>query len=181
MKWGYRKTHTWLLVSPCIDGHKSKIKKKKKRNEKFLKRTRKKKKKAMNLKWTFTLSLKINNLSFKSLVSFFLLSERTGLHYSIQTSSTFSSLHLHHSQLLVIHWGNRSNKKGPCMFSSLDILTSLDLCAHLGPSLYGWNVPTPSEAKLLFSFLFFSFPFWIPSPVICLTSYYHLCNHLLFC
>ena len=67
------------------------------------------------------------------------------------------------------------------MFSSLDILTSLDLCAHLGPSLYGWNVPTPLEAKLLFSFLFFSFPFWIPSPLICLTSYYHLCNHLLFC
>ena len=80
--------HTWLLVSPYINGHKSKIKKKRKgKNEKILKRTGKekkksyqKKKKAINLKWTFTLS-HLNNLSFKSLISFFLFLK--GLAYTI--------------------------------------------------------------------------------------------------
>lgn len=117
---------------------------------------------------------------FKSLVMFFLLSKKTGLHFSIQTSYTPSSLHLHHPQLPVIEKTEATRRDLACSHHYIYLLPHT--CAYIHCLLFMVGTSQLLQRSNFF-FLFFSssFSFWIPSPPTSLTTPYHLCYLLLVC
>ena len=91
---------------------------------------------------------------FKSLVIFFLLSKRTGLHFSIQTSYTPSSLHLHHPQLPVVEKIEATRRDLACSHHYIYLLPCT--CAYIHCLLFMVETSQLLQRSNFF-FLFFFF------------------------